>query len=250
MTVNRYYRQEWVPEGVDPDILEKIMGSRLEPDAKNALDRILAKAPDLTAEEGAAILIFLEFQRIRVPRQAMAAKELLKNATLIHSPALGKAVIDGKVTINDSFRFDFMRMAFGKFHPYFLRMHWEVVECEEDCAFIISDSPVTFYNVDFIPPAEAGIALAGTTVFYPLSSKQLLVLRHPEYMEGMDINPSSKIPEPVADDRKFGVTFGAIWEAERVNKINWVLMELADRYIAAFSKRVLDNCVGRELAVR
>jgi hypothetical protein len=34
MTVNRYYRQNWAPEGIDPDILEKSMGAKQEPEQR------------------------------------------------------------------------------------------------------------------------------------------------------------------------------------------------------------------------
>jgi hypothetical protein len=71
MKINKYYRQEWVPERIDPDILEKLAGEIIEPQTKNAFKRLLKMPRDFTAEETAIILMYLEFQRIRVPRQAL-----------------------------------------------------------------------------------------------------------------------------------------------------------------------------------
>lgn len=250
MTINRYYKQEWAPEGVDQDILEKSMGSKLEPEAKNAFDRLLARATDINDEESAAILIYLEFQRIRVPRQAKTAKELLRTTILLNSPSdVAESVLSGKVllSIKDSFRFDFMRMVLGQMHPYFARMDWEVIESAEGASFIITDSPVTFYNVDFLPPTEAGIALAGTVVFFPLSSSRLLVLRHPEYTSDGKAYASHKIPKPELGDGRIKVTFDRVWEDEQVNRTNWLMMQLSDRYIAGCSKEVLENCIGKQL---
>lgn len=85
-----------------------------------------------------------------------------------------------ELTMKDSARFDYMRMSIGAIHPWLARMEWEVVESQEGSFFITSDSPVSFYNPKAPPPAEAGIGLAGTIVFFPLSSRKLLVLRHPE----------------------------------------------------------------------
>jgi hypothetical protein len=201
----------------------------------------------MTDTELASILTYLEFQRIRVPRQAQAAKELLKGVLLLNSsPEVASSIMEGKVkvTVNDSFRFDFMRMVLGKFHPYFSRMNWEVVKAANGCEFIISDSPVSFFNVGFPPPTEAGIALAGTTVFYPFNPKQLLVLRYPEYMTEQELDPLTRIPEPELRDGLLKVTFGSVWEEERVNHTNWIMMQLADRYIGASRKDVLDRCVG------
>jgi Protein of unknown function (DUF4238) len=83
MTIRRYYRQDWVPTGIDPDILEKGLGSTLEPYAKKALYRLINAPGKVTAEDTAALLVYLEFQRIRVPRQAEAAKNLLVSFYLL-----------------------------------------------------------------------------------------------------------------------------------------------------------------------
>ncbi|HDH28847.1 MAG TPA: DUF4238 domain-containing protein [Euryarchaeota archaeon] len=247
MVVNQYYRQKWAPEGIDPNILEKSLGSKLEPEAKAAFDRLLAQAPDINDAETAAMLAYLELQRIRVPRQAEAAKQLLRRAIIKNSPPeVAKSIFDGKVNIdiNDSFRFDFMRMVVGQMGVYFSRMEWEVVDAVEGSSFVITDSPVTYHNVDFFPPDEAGIALAGTKVFFPLSASRLLILRHPEYTIDGKVGASDKIPGPELTNGRIKVVFGRAWTEEQVNRANWIMMQLSDRYVAGCNKEILESMVG------
>jgi len=249
MTVNRYYRQEWAPEGIDPNILEKTLGATIEPDAKNAFQRLLAKPVDFSDTETATVLTYLELQRIRVPRQAKMAKQLLRSVIVKNSPTdAARAIAHGEVRIkiNDSFRFDYMRMLIGTLHPWFARMKWEVIKAVEGSAFITTDSPVTFYNVDFIPPTEAGIGLAGTSILFPLNSETLLILRHPEYMSRLG-DPSKRLPEPALEDKMIEITYGDIWTDQQVNRINWVMYQLSDRLVAGKDKSVLEACVGYAL---
>jgi hypothetical protein len=49
--LNHYYRQRHAPEGVDPNIFEKWLGSALEPNTKNAFEKLLARLQDVTEEE-------------------------------------------------------------------------------------------------------------------------------------------------------------------------------------------------------
>src|SRR5437879_5090897 len=107
----------------------------------------------------------MELQRIRVPRQAAWATNLMRQHLLtLLGPEMREQLRANKLhlTMKDSARFDFMRSALGTLHPWFSRMEWEVVEAEAGSAFITTDSPVSFVNASFVPPAEAGIGLAGT----------------------------------------------------------------------------------------
>ena len=61
-----------------------------------------------------------------------------------------------QLTIKDSARFDYMRMMVGQLSPWLSRMEWEVFAAEDGASFITTDSPVSFYNPFFPPPAEAG----------------------------------------------------------------------------------------------
>jgi len=152
MKINRYYKQSHVPDGIDPYILERGFGSWLEPKAKDALDKLLYSPSELDAEDSAIIMLYLELQRLRVPRQAEMVKQLLTtfmNTDLLDElpPELASMVRNKQVIvkINDSFRFNFMHGVTGSLIPYFARMHWSIVKAREGYGFVTSDSPVAFF---------------------------------------------------------------------------------------------------------
>lgn len=244
MTIGRYYRQDWAPTGVDPDIFEKALGSKIEPNAKKALERLINAPTEATAEDTAAILIYLESQRIRVPRQAETAKNLLMTVSLLHfPPELATALLKGQITISDGFRFDFMRMMTGQLHPFFSRMAWEVIEAEEGCSFVTSDSPVSFFNVAFVPPNEPGPGLLGTIVIFPIKSKYLLIMRHPEYVAGGQRSPIERIPEPQEREGGIYVTYGDKWNKQKVHRQNWTMFQLSHRLIVGNSRAAVQRAV-------
>lgn len=116
MKINYYYRQEWVPTGVDPNILEKTFGEWLETVAKDSIDRLIHCPAELTDEDIATLLTYIEMQRIRVPRQSDIAKELMRATILrLAPPDAVSAIQSGEVllTMKDSARFDYMRMIIG-----------------------------------------------------------------------------------------------------------------------------------------
>lgn len=173
MVRNKYYRQDWAPDGVDPNILEKRLGHRVEPDGLAALRKLAESPESLTDFDSANIVNYLELQRIRVPRQADMVKELLKTHLTSHllGTSQGRAVIRaGEITIKDSFRLEFMRLVAGRMLPYITRMTWEIFRAADDLNFITSDSPVTFLNKDFPSPTEPGVALFGTVIIFPINS--------------------------------------------------------------------------------
>ena len=119
----------------------------MEPEAKRAFERLMSNAESLNDEDTAAALIYLEFQRIRVPRQAHLARQLFQSAIIMQLPSDAvSAVLDGsiKLKIKDSLRFEYMRILIGHLHPWFARMNWEVIQASADCAFVTTDSPVSF----------------------------------------------------------------------------------------------------------
>ena len=246
MRINSYYRQAWVPAGVDPDILEKGLGEWLEADAKDCIDRLIRSPSQLDDIDTATLLRYIELQRIRVPRQAQSAKELMRNLILrLASPEATAAIRAGEVllTIKDSARFDYMRMLIGQLDPWFGRMDWEVIEAEKGSAFVTTDSPVSFYNEKFFPPIEPGLALAGTIVFFPLSSRHMLLMRHPEYAGDSAVSPLLVVPKPPDEDGSISITHGAIWDSSVVANLNWKLIQLSDRFIVAESREVLDRSI-------
>lgn len=249
MLRNKYYSQRWVPEGVDENVLEKGLGNELEPKGLNSLKRLVNCADELTDDDTANIIAYIEFQRIRVPRQADEAMRLAKRAieTMVVGKPGGKEVLKThEVSIKDSFRFEFMRLVSGNIGPYLARMIWEIVEAPEGSCFVTSDSPVSFWNQDFMPPLEPGIGLYGTVVFFPLDSGHLLVLRHPEYMDETK-GASEKLPKKLDfEDGKIELRRGMVWDSEVVDHHNWTMYMLSQDTIAGCSKACIDAAVGEE----
>lgn len=245
MKINSYYRQEWAPEGVDPNLLEMRLGEWLEAEGKNAIDKLHSTPSELDAQDIANLLTYFEFQRVRVPRQAEMGKTLMRNLILQLAPADAvQAIMSGKVKLEmkDSARFDFMRYSIGTFAPWFAAMEWEVVTAGGGASFVTTDSPLSLYNPMAPPPAEAGIGLAGTTVFFPLSSSKALLMRHPEYVnEGAE--PAKILPIPEHKDGHIEISSGVIWSAEVVNRFNWKLVRLCSNLVVANSPLVIQKCV-------
>jgi len=246
MRINKYYRQEWAPEGIDPNILEKLAGEMIEPKAKNAFKRLLTMPSDFTPEETSIILIYLEFQRIRVPRQARTARQLIESSVLMQANSdFIKAYMKGQITISDSERFEYMRQVSGKIVPYFTRMKWDIIKASKGSGFVTTDSPVSFYNKEFLPPSEAGLGLAGTMVLFPLCSELMLIMRHPEH--GPKVSPKMLVPEPQKRYTGIEITFYPKPIIENVvNQYNWLLVELSDHIVAGNCKEVLEKCIRRQ----
>ncbi|WP_439531022.1 DUF4238 domain-containing protein [Marinobacter adhaerens] len=249
MIRNKYYCQSWAPDGVDENILEKSLGNELEPKGLNSLSRLVNCPTELTDDDTANIISYIEFQRIRVPRQADEAKRLAKLAieTMTKQDPEGQKILEThEVVIKDSFRFDFMELLNGSIGPYLGRMSWEIVKAPEGCHFITSDSPVSFWNADFLPPAEPGIALYGTVVFFPLDSNHLLVIRHPEYMRG-EKGASERLPKDIDfEDGQIELHTGRVWDKEAVDHHCWIMYMLSQDLVAGCSKYCIDTAVGEE----
>ena len=246
MHIRYYYRQEWAPPGVDQNIAEIVLGEWLDNLAKNAIDDLMFTPWELAEEKFATLLQYLEFQRIRVPRQAEAAMMLMRQTILrLAPPDIAVEVDAGKfqLSMNKSARFDYMRMMVGQFLPWFGRMEWEIIEAEKGSAFIATDSPLSFYNAACLPPAEAGIAFAGTIVLFPLSPRYLLTMRHPEYRKNRDICRLEVIPDPILRDRTVPISRGRVWNKETVANHNKVMGLLSDRLVVGESKEVLEQCL-------
>jgi hypothetical protein len=245
MKINKYYRQEWVPEGVDPNIMELTLGEWLETHAKDAIDRLVDAPTQLSEDDASYLLVYIELQRIRVPKQAARAKELMRELILrLAPPKAVKAITSGEfqLTMKDSARFEYMRMSTGMISPWFKRMNWEVIAAEDDASFITTDSPVSFYNPCFPPPEDAGIGRVGTEVFFPLSSRHVLLMRHPEKSKGSAASLMDVLPDPPRDDARIQITHGEVWNRKRVDNFNWILVQLSSDLIVSNSPEVLHRC--------
>lgn len=246
MRIRYYYRQEWAPAGIDPNILEKSLGAWLESTALAAIDRLILAPSELTEEDIGTFLLYLEFQRIRVPRQAETAKALMRDAILrLSPPDIAADVHAGKfqLTMKKSARFDYMRMMVGQLHPWFAYMDWEVIEAEKGSAFVTTDSPLSFYNAACPPSPEAGIARAGTIVLFPLSSRHLLILRHPEYRKNPSISRLQVLPDPIHEDRLVSISSGRAWKKNMVTSHNRIMALLSGRLVVGESIEVLEQSI-------
>ena len=251
MVRNKFYHQDWVPSGVDKNVLEKRLGAEMEPRGLLALRKLVSAPETLNDDDTANILIYLQLQRIRVPRQSDTAKSLAKTAITLEMMKTSEgreALRHGEVVIKDSFRFEFMRTVHGILAPYFARMIWEIVEAGPSMSFITSDSPVTFYNVDFMPPTEPGVALYGTMVFFPINKRFLLLMRHPEYEAG-EMEASEALPKDLdIDDGAIEVRKDIVWDEEKVQRQNWLMFQLSQDLIVGENKAVLENAIGKVLS--
>ncbi|MFI3157452.1 MAG: DUF4238 domain-containing protein [Methylococcaceae bacterium] len=239
MTIGRYYRQTWAPTGIDPNILENGLASGIENEIKPVIDCLIQSPEDITDEYAATLLVYLEIQRIRVPRQAAWAKDLMRETILRLAPANIAAQIDSgefQLTMKDSARFDYMRMAIGSIHPWLARMEWEIFEAEAGSSFITTDNPVSFYNSACPPPAEPGVGLAGTIVLFPLNSRKLLLMRHPECRSA---TPLTVLEEPTSQSSTVALSHGVVWDATIVKNTNWKLARLAHELFVAESEATL-----------
>jgi hypothetical protein len=253
MVMKDYYQQKHVPNGVDPDILERMLGGWLEPEAQQAFQKLLNPPVNFRAEDTSHILAYLALQHIRVPRQAEDAKQTAREVlellahqapSEIFPPEAKIALMRGEIVISikDAFRFNFMKMVTMELILYLSRMVWEVSKAEEGYSFITSDSPVTFFNVACVPPVDAGLALVGTIVFFPLDSQHVLVLRHPESLGNPSISPLEIVPKPVWEDGRIGVAYDICGE-DQVNSLNRIMSALADKVIIGRSKDILEKAV-------
>ena len=251
MVIGKYYRQNHAPEGIDPDILEKGFGSWIEPKARKSLLKLANNPDTLTNEDTAKIITYLELQHTRVPRQVELAKRFLRTGRFRRAlqkafPELG--IGESTLAYSDHFRFDFIKKFWGIFAHYFSRMNWEVITAPSTRSFITSDSPVSFYNIAFPPPTEAGIALAGTMVFFPLDAQHMLVLRHPKYIEDTIENAIEEVFYGESELGEFDLVYGRVATEDQVEQFNYITLRLSHRIVAGKSEDMIQQALGHATA--
>lgn len=250
MVINNYYRQLWAPRGTDINILETILGSTIEPNAKDVFDKIIDRKT-IDQVDVANLIAYIEAQRLRVPREAQKAKKLTEALMLqfIHEhPKLTDIAAELKkgrikIEIKDSVRFEYMKTVVGIFSSVLPHMLWEIVCPEQGYSFLTTDSPVTLYNPAFPPPFEPGIKHVGTTVLFPMAPNYLLIFNHPEKLSDPPPPPDKPVNYPKLDKGNIKVDIGRVLPETAVNKINWVMVQLADKYIVANEKSVIEKVV-------
>lgn len=250
MVRNKYYHQDWVPEGIDKNILEKTIGNGLEPEGLKALAKLIKIPNKMSDDDIAKVLTYVQFQRLRVPRQADIAMSLARSV-LTHEMSKSDtgryALKNFKVSINDSFRFNFLEMVHSSLSPYFSRMVWEVIKAEEGLSFVTSDSPVSFWNEDFIPPMEPGPGLYGTNVFFPINKYYLLHMYYLEYETG-EKESSDPLPKNIeVEDGVIEIRSGGVFNKGQIESHNRIMYQLSQDLIAGESKNILEAAVSSRL---
>jgi hypothetical protein len=116
-------------------------------------------------------------------------------------------------------------------------MEWEIFEAEDGSAFVTTDSPVSFFNERIMPPYEAGVGLAGTIVLFPLSSRKLLLMRHPECRSESPL--TVLLPSEVVDG-VIPISSGTIWGRKLVELTNSRMAHLAHELVVGESADALN----------
>jgi hypothetical protein len=251
MFSKQHFKPDWVPGGIDKNILERRVGEFLETEAKSAIDKLINEPYLLTDDDSAVLLTYLEMQKIRVPRQVNVGKEMMK--AFIQFSAHWKPekedeqpTGEAKRLFGDTGKYQSMKMFLAEsvLRNFFSRMTWRILAAPKSTPLITTDRPVSFYNPMVPPPDEAGIGFLGTTVFFPLSPSYLLELRHPG-LDGMD---ESRFLEKVQVEETgkslIKIELGYHFTDELASQINFILSELANRWVVGSNESVLLNLIS------
>lgn len=122
---------------------------------------------------------------------------------------------------------------------------WSIVDAaQSEIKFIISDNPVTVYNLACYPESkwcrginDPGIWLDGTQTIFPLSFDKALILTNLSWVRNPYGSPLKERPHSIlfrpAMFNFTGIQTGRILAAEEVASINYIIKKRAFRYIAS-----------------
>lgn len=128
---------------------------------------------------------------------------------------------------------------------------WEVFDASESgLEFILSDNPVTLYNRDIYPlsnDGKTGMELnfpeLGTQMLFPLDKYKLLVLTHKQFARNPFYNCRKQRINPRITGPMCIMLTDIIWNrklsSDDVIKINFIIKNRADKYIAASNPDLL-----------
>ena len=246
MCINKYYKQDWVPTGVDHNILEKMLGNKIEPEAKAAFNRLINTRGKISEDDIIAIVVYLDFQKIRTYKEGQKAKKLIKEQVTrfaLRIPEIAPVILNKKVEINikDQVRFDYMRILSGLHMRYFLNMHWNIIKSEKGNSFITTDNPVTLINYEQPPLLETGIGLAGTSVLFPITPSYLLIMTHHSTNEMPSLFP---IPKPEIGASKISFQFSKC-SSKQVKAFNYFLYLNTYRYVVSDKRTNLTELIQK-----
>jgi hypothetical protein len=247
MLVGNYYRQTGVPPEIDQNILEHRLGV-LEGKAKPSFDKLITNAATFNLDDSSNIIVYMNFQRIRVPRQHKVFDQILKSdiETVAHSiPEVDQELSTGryKLTITESAKFLYMKLMTNSnvYTDIFSTMIWRILEAPKHRPFVTTDSPVSFYNSMIKPPNEAGPGLLGTLVFFPLSPFHLLELRHRQKDGCTEERYLERLPVQRLKEGDITIQINYLLPEQIVDGINRTLALLADRYIVSTEQETVNR---------
>lgn len=245
MVITHYYRQEWAPEGVDANLFEKRLAC-IEGSGQSSFEKLITNPRDITGDDTAAIITYLELQRLRVPRQAEFTNEMYKHfiSDVAHQiPEVSEALSNGQVTLtfkDKGIRFELLRKFGGTLTPYFARMKWYVISAPEGHSFITSDSPVNFVGKT-PPPNDSPISAPDTSVIFPLTSKYILVMHHPEIENGIESLQDEPIIAKEINDGVISLSSGKDASVDLLQFYNEVIAGLSKDYIVGQSQANIEQ---------
>lgn len=122
---------------------------------------------------------------------------------------------------------------------------WVLADCKNtDTKLIISDHPVTVYNMGCFPKSQMAVSNGdpeiwnnGTHTYFPLSAERLLILTHVSWVRNPYANPMRNRPNPrlfrnAMFDFTSIQTHRELSELD-VKKINYITKSRARRYVSA-----------------
>lgn len=185
------------------------------------------------------LMEFLEFinaQKTRTPR----GLDVIKNQLL----QAGVEEEDNNIAM---LRFNEKR---NQLRTVWTEAHWEIFSIEpgSSAKFLLSDDPVTLYNMDCYPlsvdcryPNDPNPFWRGTRVLFPLSSEKLLVLSHKEHVDDPNRRKAKKMRRNARmfDNTVFSYTWvdhEKMLSGDQVADINRILKSRAIRFVAAYSQ--------------
>lgn len=128
---------------------------------------------------------------------------------------------------------------------------WSIADASESqTKFIVSDHPVTVYNMGCFPASrfcqghsDPDIRLTGTHTIFPMSIDKILILTNLSWVRDPYGSPLKPRPNPnmfrSAIMKYTNIQTGRMLSDEEVNEINYIIKSRAYRYVAAAEKEWL-----------
>jgi hypothetical protein len=214
---------------ISTEIEQKFFGP-LDDSARPALDYFSNFAhPSANGDLFHNLLLYMSLQKLRTPKGLKYLSNLTQQANR------NKLLIE-------------LQRLQAIFCAIWTESVWSIADASQsDVKFILSDHPVTTYNMGCYPQSswcrngnDPHIWLNGTHTLFPLTPEKLLILTNLSWVRHPYSNPTRNRPNP-SPLRPAMFNFTAIQTGRRLSeddvvKINYITKLRANRYIAATNK--------------